>query len=574
MNRMEGSFRGKEIIEKVPALDESIKLDDDLSVKKSFSKEQNNILDQYKKDLIYKSLALAMAVSVPVDAQSPNNGDYDNVKNKIEISDPVSPEKENFKQESLKYQDYGMLMSCNLVSEKPTDYQLEQIKQMQDRVIKSLEGKKFNSVSELVIYINQSIDPDFSNQEAALYIKDAFPEKEGEKAKGHHDCDARSIETLSILEKIGISSDQVSFYATEGHSILKIESDGSFIEMTNNTIKNLSKDEQIQLNKIDSFDKYYAYLLGKEGTALSYEADINLFDSSKEMDNEKMLLAFDKIKKSTELDPNNLTNNLNLLKIISKVKIDKSEMDNLVKKISSNIELSLLNNYYGINQSGVDGDNLIIRPEEIASKTVRPRRLEDLGDVNNLTSKALSENEYLQSKFFDLGNDMLYEFDNPDEAIRIFKNLSNSIDLNSLDKDKSKMSSYLLYQRYISNSYFKSGQYDNYLSFTNNELLNLQEMVLKDENTELYVKDQVSKDLTAEEGEITVAKIIIGNIKINESNIGDFCNNYKEDLVFGPIISGSERLNFSVFNANEALEKWSGFENLKKIINDWKSKNK
>ncbi len=420
-------------------------------------KQNNNTVN------FIKSLALSgLLFSVAREAKSQDGNHLDSLKNNIEISKYLMQEKEKFKQEVEKYKEYGMFLGSSLVFEKPTIYQKEQIKILEDSILSDIENKDLNSMIKLVAYINQAIDANFSTNENTIYLKDAFPEKPGGKPKGSFDCDSRALMCLSILNKKGITNKQISFCLLEDHALLHIKSENTFFEMTNNKPRQLTEDEILQLDEINSLDKYYAYLLGKEGIALSYEADGNIFSDEKK-DKEKMLLALQKIQMAAELDHDNLNTNLNLLKMLSKFPSSYYTPEQ-VGEISNNIKRNLLNHFYHINTEEMGGKIIVIQPQEISNQKIMPRYLEDLGSLEDLTIKALVKNDYLNEKFADLGFDLFYNFNNYKEALPIFESLAKSINLKFVKEEKNKSKDYCFYKEMISRCYFNTNQYEKYLS--------------------------------------------------------------------------------------------------------------
>ena len=470
----------------------------------------------------------------------------------------VFTEREKFKEEAKKYKEYGMFMACNIASEKPTPYQEEQIKAFEDRILTDVEGRKFNSIAEMAAYINKSIDSDFSTARSSIYIKDAFPENTGEKPKGFFDCDARSVICLSVLDKLGISGEQVDLCLLEGHALLDIKKENTFLEMTNNQTRQLDKDELLQVDKINSFDKYYAYLLSNEGTALASEAEGDLLHG-KNNDKTKMLLALDKMNDAAELDPYNLSNNLNLLRTLE-TSHDRSFVSQRSTQVVENIKRGLLNNYYNIDPRGSTNKTLTLKPHEIANQEADPRHLEDLGSVEDLTVDALGKSDYLSKKFDDLGFDLFEKFNNPKEAASIFELLAKS---QESDTDKETSPDYCGYQSMVARCYFSSGQYEKYLSLAENKLFDIMNKNSKDEIHALF-EGVPSK--------ISAIRVITGKIKINESTVDDFCKEYKDDQLLGAFISGKQDWNPSAQEAANSLKDWQGFNDMMKILDNWREK--
>lgn len=532
-------------------------------------KKQASVWMNRAKIFLYKGLALLSLYS-PFKTEAQNESSLDLNKTKNEMR-PASFSQENINSDMEKYKELGYFMAYNLASEKPTDYQLEQIKNLEDDIISSLNNKKFSSITEMVTYINSSISSDFSDQSSTIYIKDAFPEGPGQKAKGTFDCDARLLISLSILNRVGVTVDQVEFCLLKGHALLKINDDNVFFEMTNNDVRELTEEESLQLHKIDSFDKYQGYLLGKSGIAIASEAMGNVLRGEGD-DYEKIDLATNKILQALELDPNNLTNNLNLLTLLRRVNNRQSKdqplLNELVVKVSENVQRSFLNNYYGINSEQSPDKTLILQAEEINSQKIKPRRLEDLGSINDLTAKALSESDYLSREFTDLGVKLFYDLRNPEAALTIFEALASQ----GANSDKFKESSdYCFYQQMIASCYFNLNKYDKYLSLAQNELYNL--LLANSKSGTLSGKyfQEISR---AENLKISAANVIVGNIIINEETVGDFCRDYRNDPLLGQFISGRQQWHSSAIEAVEALRSWPGFDNMIEILDNWREKGK
>jgi len=521
-------------------------------------KTQASIWMSRGKSLLYKSLAmLSLSMPLKTGAQTDFSSEF---KNRAELS---------LDEELEKYREFGSFMAYNLASEKPTAYQAEQIQKLENGIIAELNGKKFASMTELVSYINQAISSDFSNQENTIYIKDAFPEEPGAEAKGSFDCDTRLLISLSILNKVGITSDQLEFCMLKGHALLEIKEDNVFFEMTTNSPRELSKKESLELNKINSFDKYKAYLLGKEATALALEGAGNIFRGERG-DSEKIDLALNKMIVAAELDPNNLTNNLNLLTLLKQMNYrefnDRSILNKLVSTVSENIKRGLLNNYYEINTDGENNKTLVLQAQEINNQTIEPRRLEDLGSVEQLTSKALSESDYLSEKFNDLGRKLFYDLQHPKAALPIFEALANK-DKNN--KDTEKLLDYSLCKQMIARCYFDLQQYDKYLSLAENELYSL---LLKSSRVKNVMGEYFRRQVDEENLKISAAYVLTGKIVINEETVEDFCNSYKHDPLFSSFISGKQQWHASAIEAVEALRAWPGFEDMIITLDNWRAK--
>lgn len=532
-------------------------------------KAQASIWRSRGKSFLYQGLALlSLAAPLKATGQTEFSSDSSQIKNEIMID---SPDQATSNLELKKYKEFGLLMAYNLASEKPTDYQAEQIKKLEDDIISDLNGRKFSSITEIAAYINNSISSDFSGQESTIYIKDAFPVEPGANAKGSFDCDTRSLISLSILNRTGVTSEQVVFCLLEGHALLNIKTDDTFLEMTNNNSRELDKDEYLQLDRIDSLDKYKAYLLGKEGTALVSEATGNIFRGERD-DDEKINLALNKLITAVDLDPNNLTNNLNLLTTLKKIKYRESNDELLLKellvKASENIKRGLLNNYYEINTDEAMGKTFVLKVQEINSQKIEPRSLEDLGSVEDLTARALSENDYLSRKFIELASDLFYDFKNPEAALPIFEVLAKG---ENNKKEKKKSSEYCFYKGMVADCYFNLKEYDKYLGLSENELYMLLSDNMKSDNKEQsrYFEGKFNE----ENLKTTAANVMTRKIVINEETVADFCKNYKDDPLFSGFISGKQHWNIEAIDAVEALKSWPGFENMIKTLDDWK-KNK
>lgn len=518
------------------------------------------------KNYLYKAMTLLSLVA-PLQAEGKVNFplDFDQLKKEINMSES---KQETFESEMEKYKEFSSLMAYNLASENPTSYQVAEIKKLEDGIINDLNGRQFPSMAEMIIYINNSISSDFSDQESTIYIKDAFPEEAGVEAKGSFDCDSRLLICLSILSKIGITSNQVEFCMLEGHALLRINEDDVFFEMTSNSTRELNEDEYLQLNRINSLDKYKAYLLSKEGTALASEATKNIFSGERD-DEKKIAVALNKMITAAEIDPNNLNNNLNLLTVLKKIynrtSYEKPLLNELVIKISGNIQRFLLNNYYEINTDGEMDKTFVLQVQEINSQKIQPRRLEDLGTISDLTTRALKENAYLSKKFTNLAIDLLYDLQNPEAALPIFEELANS----EIDKKKNNESSnYCFYKGMLADCHFRLNEYKEYLDIVNNELYRSSLNKMQDD---YYFKTKYYE----ENLKINAASVMTGRIIINEKTVDGFCKKYKGDPLFSGFISGKQHWNASAIDAVESLRSWSGFKDMMRILDDYRgNKNK
>lgn len=518
------------------------------------------------KNYLYKAMTLLSLVA-PLQAEGKVNFplDFDQLKKEINMSES---KQETFESEMEKYKEFSSLMAYNLASENPTSYQVAEIKKLEDGIINDLNGRQFPSMAEMIIYINNSISSDFSDQESTIYIKDAFPEEAGVEAKGSFDCDSRLLICLSILSKIGITSNQVEFCMLEGHALLRINEDDVFFEMTSNSTRELNEDEYLQLNRINSLDKYKAYLLSKEGIALASEATKNIFSGERD-DEKKIAVALNKMITAAEIDPNNLNNNLNLLTVLKKIynrtSYEKPLLNELVIKISGNIQRFLLNNYYEINTDGEMDKTFVLQVQEINSQKIQPRRLEDLGTISDLTTRALKENAYLSKKFTNLAIDLLYDLQNPEAALPIFEELANS----EIDKKKNNESSnYCFYKGMLADCHFRLNEYKEYLDIVNNELYRSSLNKMQDD---YYFKTKYYE----ENLKINAASVMTGRIIINEKTVDGFCKKYKGDPLFSGFISGKQHWNASAIDAVESLRSWSGFKDMMRILDDYRgNKNK
>lgn len=519
------------------------------------------------KSMLYQGLAL-LSLSAPLKSAGQIDSSSFNNQLQHEVSKGLSDQEKN-SIELEKYNEYGVLMAYNLASEKPTVYQAEQIKKLQDDIIAEINGRQFASMTEMIACINIAISSDFSEQESSIYIKDAFPEEPGAKAKGSYDCDTRLLITLSILNKLGITGDQAEFCLLEGHALLRIKDENVFFEMTSNSARELNPDESLQLNRINTMDKYRAYLLAKEGVALASEATGNIIKG--ESDNSiKIVGALNKMIAASEINPNDLTNNLNLLRLLKKTNHistdDKSVINELVLKVSDNIKRGLLNNFYEINPDGKMDNTLILQIEEVNVGQSKPRRLEDLGSLDDLTVRALRENDFLSRKFINLGSDLLYDFKNPEAALPIFEALANAEENNAF---KTKSTDLCFYKGMIANCLYDLKVYDEYLDLAQNELYDLLKI---NTNNETVSGSYFIGKLDEENLKIAAANVMAGKIIINEETVDHFCKEYKDDPLFGSFISGKQQWNSSAISAVEALSSWSGYESMIKAFDEHRKK--
>ena len=114
---------------------------------------------------------------------------------------------------------------------------------------------------------------------------------------------------------------------------------------------------------------------------------------------------------------------------------------------------------------------------------------------------------------------------------------------------------------YIVKAYFLSGNYSQFIK---------QSPVVIDQ---IYTNKYFQNDLKALKAMQLVAKIISGQIKIDENSVEDFRKKYKDDSFLGPFVTGEDRWDFKYIEIVESLQKWAGYPRMMELLHKGQSRN-
>jgi tetratricopeptide (TPR) repeat protein len=434
------------------------------------------------------------------------------------------------------------LMSWAAASEKPTEYQAQQIVELHDKISKLARSQEFKSTAELIAFINVELDSNFSSQESYVKLKDIFPEEKGLESKANFDCDSRAIMVSSILQNMNYTNKDVVMCEMEGHMVLYLKNENLYFETTTNKVIELSKEEKAQLNPIVTPEKYFGHLISNQATALALEVESNFF--SGRIDKDKREQAIQKFKQAIELDSGNISAKLNLIYLLNRGEIDTEKLT-MATNLHHELLSDLVYNYHGIK-----------KPQEDESQILKVKPQQEISDykptLKDLSVKAIQESDYIKDKFNDYADFVYYKASNYDEAISIYKLL-----LESLPEDQKGSITADFHRIRISQSQFNSGNFDSYLA----EVESTEEALLASKNA--YHFSQNLSKLKAQE---LVANILSGRLIIAEDNIDTIIEKYRNDPVLGSFISGEEFWNANYIEPVEALKEWEGYENFKMLL--------
>jgi len=485
----------------------------------------------------------------------------------------LSQDKDNQEQMDLKenkendYGNLGSLLRWNVEIEKPNEYQLKQIVEMKDKIISKVKNKDFASMIEMLKFMNLEIDANFDDKKSTVYLKDVFAEKEGVSPKGNFDCDSRAVMCQTVLEELDFTNNNVEMCAFEGHMMLRDKEKDQYFETTKNKVADLSESEKVQLNIINSYDKYLSYLISNEATQLGLEGGRGALDSQRE-DKNKLSQAMNKFDEALKLDKGNITAGLNFIKLITDKLLtakgeEKQQLAEQGIKTYQNILMGLVKRYYNITNKEVSND-LKLKSKEEVPNLLRKKEIESLNDlgrpVDELIKEAIVNNDYIEKKFYDYANFNYSEINNFEEAIKTWQVLLGANE-NFNDKELDKMTCKI----YIAYAYFKNKNYEQFIKSAK-EALNSSDDILSDNSEDSGIESVLIRDRDSLNSQILVAKIITGEIKIREDNVEDFCNKYKNDNFLKPFINDEKRWNMVYIEAKEALENWSGFDKMMQLI--------
>ncbi|HCC73787.1 MAG TPA: hypothetical protein DEP92_03210 [Candidatus Komeilibacteria bacterium] len=439
------------------------------------------------------------------------------------------------------------MMSWAAAAEKPTEFQARQIIDLHNKISEATQSQKFKSTTELMAFVNCELDSNFSSQKSYVNLKDVFSEKEGQEPKANFDCDSRAIMVSSILQNMGYTNEDVVMCEIEGHMIMYSKKESVYFETTTNKVVELTQEQKAQLNHITTPEKYFGHLLSNQGTALALEAESDWFRGH--IDKDKREKAAQKLKQAIELDSGNITAKLNLIYLLTRGERDTEKL-NIAAKLHRELLSDLVYNYHGIG-----------KPQENKSPTFKAKPQQEILDYEptfkDLSLKAIQESDYIKDKFNDYADFAYFEADNYQESITMYKLL-----LESLPKDEKGSITADFYRAGVAHSQFNNGDFDSYLAEIDNTM-----KILSSGKNAYYLE----RDLKRLEKQKLVAEILSGKLIISEDNIESIIEQYKNDPVLGPVISGEEHWNANYMEPVEALRGWGGYENLKKLIETCKA---
>jgi len=455
-------------------------------------------------------------------------------------------------QEYIKNNEYfskypNSLMSLLASVERPNDYQSKQIIELHDSIVNLVKKRKFTNDIDLLAYINSNLDSNFSSQKVSLNLKDAFSEKEDEKPKGTFDCDSRTVMVSSILQTLGYSSQDITIYETEGHMFMYAVKEDTYFELTTNKQIKLSKDKQAQMDKIDNLTKYFAYLLSNRGTALALEGQGNIFSYPNK---DKIIKSIEILKKATELDGNNLTAKLNLIKLLSD-QYQNSDQIKEAAELYKEVLASLVYRYNGVEKNNMKSSYKPSINMEAGGEIAENTKENNLS-LQDLSAKTVQESEYIKKKFQEYADLSYYNFKNYQEAINMYKFL-----LKNTKNNKEAEADINNYKLQILNSEFQNHSFTAYINDYNKFIKELRQS--DDEKYFDYNLEVLSE-------QNLVARIINGQEVITKENVKEFINLYKSSPIFSCLAHKEGKYLSSYMEAIEALKQWKGYENLKNLI--------
>lgn len=477
--------------------------------------------------------------------EAPGGAKIENViqeRDEIDIKQVIKEFAEYIKN-SERFSEYpNSLMSWAAAAENQTEYQSQQIVNLHDKISQDAQSQEFKTTTELMAYVNSELDSSFPSQESYVKLKDIFPEDEGAEPKANFDCDSRAIMISSILQDMGYTNEDVVMCEMEGHMVMYSKREDVYFETTTNKVIELSQEQKAQLNPITTPEKYFGHLLSNQGTALALEAESDWFHGH--IDKDKREQAIQKLKQAIKLDPGNVTAKLNLIYLLTRGERDKEKLT-LSAKLHHELLSDLVYNYHGIE-----------KPQEEETSIPKAKPQQEIPEyeptLKDLSLQAIRESDYIRDKFNDYADFAYYEAGNYQEAITMYKLL-----LESLSEDEKGSITADFYRAGIAHSQFNSSDFDSYLAEVDSTM-----KVLSSGKNANYLE----RDLKRLEGQKLVAEILSGKLTIAEDNIESIVEQYKNDPVLGPVISGEEHWNANYMEPVETLRGWEGYENLKKLI--------
>jgi len=439
------------------------------------------------------------------------------------------------------------LMSLLASAERPNDYQAEQIVELHDSIVNLVKEKKFDNDIDLLAYINSNLDSNFLSQKVSVNLKDAFPEQENKKPKGTFDCDSRAVMVSSILQTLGYTSKDITMFEREGHMLVYSVKEDAYFELTTNKEVELSKDERAQINEINSSKKYFSYLLSNKGTALALEGRGNIFSYPNK---EKLIKSIEILKKAVELDNNNLTAKLNLIKLLSDQYQDQAKLREAAE-LYKEVLASLVYRYNGVEKDNIESEykpSISMKNEQEMGEQIEEKKL----SLEDLSVKAIQESEYIKKKFQEYAELSYYNFKNYQEAINMYEfllkntknNKKNEVDINN-------------YKLQILDSEFKNYDFNAFLKdydkFTRE---------LRKSDAEEYF-DYNLKALSEQK---LVARIVSGQEVITKENVKEFIKLHESDPIVTSLTSKEKRISTNYMEALKTLKDWEGYKKLKNLL--------
>jgi tetratricopeptide (TPR) repeat protein len=293
--------------------------------------------------------------------------------------------------------------------------------------------------------------------------------------------------------------------------------------LNTNAPRDLNKGEELELNVIDTPDKYLSCLRSNEATSLGMETTTGRFGL--ETDKAKHEQSIKKFQEALALDPQNITARQNLISSLN-IRQDMGQIKELYRGLFSNLSARY-------NEIAID-KKLDFSPKE------GPKMKDSPDNEYNM---------YIADKIFDFANILYFDAEDYEGAADAFQ---AQLDMagNGLDEADS-----VAVKAYIAKSNFLGGHYEKFIEQANSILYpNMPNKALSDPSLE--------KNLDELRGMSIAAKIITGRMAINESNVQEYCDAFKNDPFMGPFISGEQFWNVRYMNAAETLKKWDGFDNM------------
>ncbi|MCF7833776.1 MAG: hypothetical protein K9L98_00180 [Candidatus Pacebacteria bacterium] len=480
--------------------------------------------------------------------QDNNNDKHQNKTEENNVDNTIREYKEYIKNHKYFSQYPHSFMSWTASSEKPTDFQAERIINLHDSISKETKLKKFSTLSETIIFINQRLDSNFSNKKAFTNLKDVFPEQEGENTRALFDCDSRIVMIASVLQNIGFTPEDFVIYGMEGHMIIYSKKEQKYIEATTNKIVDLGQDEKVQFNEISSFNQYIAYVLSNRITEEALKFENNIFSKTKIPDFEKQLgECIKELKEVSALDNDNITIKLNLIHLLT---LDQNNTNNLKEAVVLYKEflLNLISKYFEAKEDNLSFQNDFLQNEGKFGEALK-----------GLIKEALKESDYIRKKFADYASFVRQEINDYEE-----QRVVNELLLESLPETEKNSMQASFYRLDIINSIFKQKKFSSYLSRVEKCIEEITKTKdLSNEPREIsYFEGQIS----LLEQQKLVAEIITGKLVISEDNIAEIITKYKDSPILGPLINKKEHWEFFYSNSVESLREWSGYDNLKNLF--------